>query len=239
MTRLDTTTYGLPPGYGFRRARWRDTLDEEIDRKHCEQVLREVSCAEDRIREVKARVQDICKAWDIVRRPSRPAGPGRPRRPDESPQLSAIPTPITEAGEKSRRGWAKKVDAGAGSGAGDKSGSIENCVGQDGEVAGKRARIDGAAEAAVPNKAARMRTPDRTKGWTFKQSPQCNKNAMASAALRAGAKLTPLVLPPLKLTDSGFAKGEPVVLPGTVKIEFNALERLANAASMLDSEKRQ
>jgi hypothetical protein len=28
------------PGYGFRQARWRDTLNDESDRLHCEALLR-------------------------------------------------------------------------------------------------------------------------------------------------------------------------------------------------------
>ena len=68
------------PGYGFRRARWRDTLENEADRKHCETSFAEAGYEEERIREVLARVQEVRYEWDRVRRPSRPAGPGRPRR---------------------------------------------------------------------------------------------------------------------------------------------------------------
>jgi hypothetical protein len=71
------------PGYGFRRARWRDTVSQEEDRQHCEKVLRAAGCSEERISAVLQKVQDTCNMWDSIRRPSRPAGPGRPRRPED------------------------------------------------------------------------------------------------------------------------------------------------------------
>jgi hypothetical protein len=80
------------PGYGFRRARWRDTICQESDRQHCLRVLREAGCTEERITQVVHKVQETCLLWDSIRRPSRPAGPGRPRRSDEG-TLSAPPTP--------------------------------------------------------------------------------------------------------------------------------------------------
>jgi hypothetical protein len=68
------------PGYGFRRARWRDTLHNEQDRIHCENMLESISCDGEQIERVKKAVQEYQQKWEIVRRPSRPAGPGRPRR---------------------------------------------------------------------------------------------------------------------------------------------------------------
>jgi hypothetical protein len=68
------------PGYGFRRARWRDTLHNEQDRIHCENMLKSISCDGEQIERVKKAVQEYQQKWEIVRRPSRPAGPGRPRR---------------------------------------------------------------------------------------------------------------------------------------------------------------
>ena len=68
------------PGYGFRLARWRDTLHNEEDRVHCETLLRSVGCDEDHIRRIRTVVQEYRYRWGEVRRPSRPAGPGRPRR---------------------------------------------------------------------------------------------------------------------------------------------------------------
>lgn len=68
------------PGYGFRLARWRDTLRDEEDRVHCEHTLRSIACSEEFIERVKAVVQEYHDKWERVRRPSRPAGPGRPRR---------------------------------------------------------------------------------------------------------------------------------------------------------------
>jgi hypothetical protein len=72
------------PGYGFRRARWRDTICQESDRQHCEKVLRDAGCSKQRILAVAQKVQETCLIWDTIRRPSRPAGPGRPRRSEES-----------------------------------------------------------------------------------------------------------------------------------------------------------
>jgi hypothetical protein len=72
------------PGYGFRRARWRDTICQESDRQHCEKVLRDAGCSKQRILAVAQKVQETCLIWDNIRRPSRPAGPGRPRRLEES-----------------------------------------------------------------------------------------------------------------------------------------------------------
>ena len=78
------------PGYGFRRARWRDTTQLESDRQHCIQVLREVGCSEERISAVLDKVQGTCLVWDSIRRPSRPAGPGRPRRPEDASATSPV-----------------------------------------------------------------------------------------------------------------------------------------------------
>lgn len=81
------------PGYGFRRARWRDTLSDNEDRTHCQSVLQAAGCSQEKIKQVMASVQECRHLWDAVRRPSRPAGPGRPRRVDGSPYTpKATPT---------------------------------------------------------------------------------------------------------------------------------------------------
>lgn len=262
------------PGYGFRRARWRDTVDDQEDSKHCEEVLREVKCSEQRIVEVKEKIQDICREWDNVRRPSRPAGPGRPRRPDEaSPMFTAMPTPLlllaesAESSEKARRKWkpmasldppADSIDfkslADRGEGEFDRAGgclvrrekgSAENPSfegeGGKGWKRGRGESGDALGEHESLTKAARMLTPDRggrqSKEWSFKQSPQCNKNAMASD--RTVPSL--VLLPPLKLTDPSFPKTDATLPPFTkvhnpVRIEFKALEMLANASSRVESQ---
>ena len=46
------------PGYGFRLARWRDTLRDEEDRVHCENTLRSLTFGEEFIERVKAVVQE-------------------------------------------------------------------------------------------------------------------------------------------------------------------------------------
>jgi len=68
------------PGYGFRLARWRNTMENDQDRIHCETMLRSISCDELLIDRVKRVVQEYRNQWEKVRRSSRPAGPGRPRR---------------------------------------------------------------------------------------------------------------------------------------------------------------
>ena len=126
------------PGYGFRRARWRDTLENEDDRDRCRAVLREAGLQDDRIQTIQERVQEVsdvharvsfdCTStlfeyrhddilifrfnsvilhhwidlqvrheWDQVRRPSRPAGPGRPRRSDGDSKIKV------EGGEEGSR----------------------------------------------------------------------------------------------------------------------------------------
>lgn len=67
------------PGYGFRRARWRDTMGNGEDRRACENVLRGLGVSQERMDRIRQRISDYREEWDTVRRPSRPAGPGRPR----------------------------------------------------------------------------------------------------------------------------------------------------------------
>ena len=47
------------PGYGFRRARWRDTLENEDDRDRCRAVLREAGLQDERIQTIQERVQEV------------------------------------------------------------------------------------------------------------------------------------------------------------------------------------
>jgi len=69
------------PGYGFRRARWRDTVGNAEDRRWCETVLRSLGVSQERLDRIRQRIADFREEWDTVRRSSRPAGPGRPRGP--------------------------------------------------------------------------------------------------------------------------------------------------------------
>ena len=57
-------------------------MTNEEDRKHCEAALRSLSCDDEKIEQAKQLVQEFRDKWERVRRPSRPAGPGRPRRVD-------------------------------------------------------------------------------------------------------------------------------------------------------------
>ena len=67
------------PGYGFRRARWRDTMGNGEDQQACDTTLRALGVAQERLDRIRQRISDFREEWDQVRRPSRPAGPGRPR----------------------------------------------------------------------------------------------------------------------------------------------------------------
>jgi hypothetical protein len=67
------------PGYGFRRARWRDPIHDPQDAHLCDTILMNIGVSIERIERVKKRVFEFLLEWDQVRRPSRPAGPGRPR----------------------------------------------------------------------------------------------------------------------------------------------------------------
>ena len=81
------------PGYGFRRARWRDTMGNGEDRRACENVLRGLGVSQERLDRIRQRISDFREEWDNVRRPSRPAGPGRPRghkRANPSDPLEAL-----------------------------------------------------------------------------------------------------------------------------------------------------
>ena len=85
------------PGYGFRRARWRDPVDDAQDARSCEALLTGIGVTRERIERVKKRVHDFLVEWDNVRRPSRPAGPGRPRAPKRAFSLSYEGDPAAEA----------------------------------------------------------------------------------------------------------------------------------------------
>lgn len=67
------------PGYGFRRARWRNTLYNVEDIRVCEVTFGSIGVSKERIDRIRKRVDEFRQEWDAVRRPSRPAGPGRPR----------------------------------------------------------------------------------------------------------------------------------------------------------------
>jgi len=80
------------PGYGFRRARWRDPIQDPQDAHVCEAILMGIGVSIERIERVKKRVQDYLIQWDEVRRPSRPAGPGRPRASKHTGLFDCDPT---------------------------------------------------------------------------------------------------------------------------------------------------
>ena len=49
------------------------------DRRACETVLRTLGASQERLDRIRQRISDFREEWNNVRRPSRPAGPGRPR----------------------------------------------------------------------------------------------------------------------------------------------------------------
>ena len=65
-SRTDST--GSRSGYGFRRARWRDVLNDADDSLCCEALLRTLQCDETRIRHIKAVVDEFRRTWEEVRR---------------------------------------------------------------------------------------------------------------------------------------------------------------------------
>ena len=67
------------PGYGFRRAKWRNTSDGAEDQGTMQETLQAIGLPRARCDYVRMRVDQVRLAWEQARRPSRPAGPGRPR----------------------------------------------------------------------------------------------------------------------------------------------------------------
>ena len=63
-----TDSTGSRIGYGFRRARWRDVLNDADDSLCCEALLRTLQCDETRIRHIKAVVDEFRRTWEEVRR---------------------------------------------------------------------------------------------------------------------------------------------------------------------------
>eukprot|EP00285_Hemiselmis_virescens_P008812 CAMPEP_0173391778 /NCGR_PEP_ID=MMETSP1356-20130122/18577_1 /TAXON_ID=77927 ORGANISM="Hemiselmis virescens, Strain PCC157" /NCGR_SAMPLE_ID=MMETSP1356 /ASSEMBLY_ACC=CAM_ASM_000847 /LENGTH=427 /DNA_ID=CAMNT_0014349467 /DNA_START=15 /DNA_END=1299 /DNA_ORIENTATION=- len=97
------------PGYGFRRARWRETLAPSEDRRICETILRTLGVNQERLERIKRRIHDFKVNWDAVRRPSRPAGPGRPRGHKRAPgetaaELAPPYSPVSGQTKKSKKG---------------------------------------------------------------------------------------------------------------------------------------
>ena len=63
-----TDSTGSRSGYGFRRARGRDVLNDADDSLCCEALLRTLQCDETRIRHIKAVVDEFRRTWEEVRR---------------------------------------------------------------------------------------------------------------------------------------------------------------------------
>ena len=82
------------PGYGFRRAKWRNVGDGAEDQSAMQETLQAVGLPKARCDYVRMRVDQFRTAWEQARRPSRPAGPGRPRgraRGDKTEDTSPEP----------------------------------------------------------------------------------------------------------------------------------------------------
>jgi hypothetical protein len=67
------------PGYGFKRARWRSPFQNADDERILRETMVSIGVPLDRCEHILIRVDEFRTAWDHERRPSRPAGPGRPR----------------------------------------------------------------------------------------------------------------------------------------------------------------
>jgi len=67
------------PGYGFRRAKWRNVSDGAEDQSTMQETLQAIGVPRTRCEYVRMRIDQYRIAWEYARRPSRPAGPGRPR----------------------------------------------------------------------------------------------------------------------------------------------------------------
>ena len=52
------------PGYGFRRARWRDTMGNGEDQQACDTTLRALGVAQERLDRIRQRISDFREEWD-------------------------------------------------------------------------------------------------------------------------------------------------------------------------------
>eukprot|EP00961_Rhodomonas_salina_P120067 1615784-Rhodomonas_salina.2 len=57
------------PGYGFRLARWRNPLYNGEDNRICDLAFSSVGISPAKIEDIKARINQVRKEWDDVRRP--------------------------------------------------------------------------------------------------------------------------------------------------------------------------
>ena len=86
------------PGYGFRRARWRNAHDGGEDQGTMQETLLAIGLSKARCDYVRMRVDQFRIAWDQARRPSRPAGPGRPRGNSRGGRESVDDPPYSNGG---------------------------------------------------------------------------------------------------------------------------------------------
>ena len=70
--------YGVA-GYGFAHARWRDFTNDPDDNHICDASFAQIGVSKDRVAQIKKRISSLLVGWEQNRRPSNPAGPGRPR----------------------------------------------------------------------------------------------------------------------------------------------------------------
>ena len=87
------------PGYGFRRAKWRNVNDGAEDQGTLQDTLQAIGLSRARCDHVRMRVEQTRLAWEVARRPSRPAGPGRPRgrpRGDKAPEAPDLRERVLE-----------------------------------------------------------------------------------------------------------------------------------------------
>mmetsp|Transcript_52722 Transcript_52722/g.163602 ORF Transcript_52722/g.163602 Transcript_52722/m.163602 type:complete len:364 (-) Transcript_52722:224-1315(-) len=230
------------PGYGFRRARWRDTELDRDDRANCQKILKEAGCNTDKINQVCLKVQEVCRLWDSVRRPSRPAGPGRPRRPEDI-GVAVSPVKVDLLGhlvKHSKEGdevvphlvkdealsetelimegvsGSMQVKLAHEEGLHDRAPSMHNGI-----LGKRRGEMSGELE-----KKGKSITPDVIKDGAH-ESSQCSKAADSSKELQ------PLLLPPLRFVEGNHSSSpaSPRTLPSLSS--FSRLEKLASAASRM------
>lgn len=137
------------PGYGFRRARWRDTMGNGEDRRSCETVLRSLGVSQERLDRIRQRISDFREEWDNVRRPSRPAGPGRPRghkRASASDSMDAVDPLPDSSGPPSAGGQMAGMVMGSAGGQGAMARKVQKkapCKGKPAAGAAKAAAAAG------------------------------------------------------------------------------------------------
>eukprot|EP00287_Rhodomonas_sp_CCMP768_P007697 CAMPEP_0196725422 /NCGR_PEP_ID=MMETSP1091-20130531/7004_1 /TAXON_ID=302021 /ORGANISM="Rhodomonas sp., Strain CCMP768" /LENGTH=367 /DNA_ID=CAMNT_0042067713 /DNA_START=173 /DNA_END=1276 /DNA_ORIENTATION=- len=244
------------PGYGFRRARWRDAVSDSEDRSHCQTVLRAAGCSEDKIEQVMVSVQECRHMWDAVRRPSRPAGPGRPRRAEGSPFNGSMKSPA-----KTKSPNVTAAPHGVASDPESKDPLTGPCEGEESRICSHGHGVDGGPPPLVaehldilsPGTKRLREEPLTSMMLTLKkkaaQTPTMNRMGEGKSMIR-DLCLPPLSLPPMARLPSihprGSLEAEMARSPAERDLKLScgppslsALEFLAHAAAAASEDQRQ